>query len=599
MTKTEAFSQSSVDLVIDPVNVEVNDVFTVDIKVDFGTGTLSLLETYINFNPLDLAVQSIPVVSPTTVAELPNVSVPINSVANMNSTGTINYGRFTLDPDPANHPDADFVFITITFRALRVPPGGTTSIAFNSAIPRVTIASETTTPDALEDALPGVITISAAGCTPPSAAISAPTGTTTCNGQAFNLTLASATGSSPFDVTIDGPDGTATFNDITVGSPITTFTPPVLNIWPTPTPVTFDDASYTLGTRFSSSVSGFIKGIRFFSADEVSAVPGNYTGQLWSAGGTLITSGVFTTVTAGDWQELLFPAPILITPGTIYIASYNMGVATAYASTPGGLAADFTSGPLTALGNGGVFAAGGTPTPPFSSVQGNYWVDVLFSPNQYTFNLTGVKDALECLSTGALQTLSITSVDCSTLPVSLLNLSATPKDNSIVLTWSTASEINNKGFEVQRRTDSGDWSVLGFVNGAGNSTNTHNYNFSDDKLSSGKYYYRLKQIDIDGRFEFSPVVSAVIGGSQKFSLEQNYPNPFRGETIVRFTLPEKANVKLSVFDMHGRLVRNLVSGSKDKGTHAITVNSSTLTSGLYYYKLETDNFSAVKKMTIQ
>jgi hypothetical protein len=167
------------------------------------------------------------------------------------------------------------------------------------------------------------------------------------------------------------------------------------------------------------------------------------------------------------------------------------------------------------------------------------------------------------------------------------------------LTWSTASEINNKGFEVQRRTETGNWSALGFVNGAGSSSNTHNYNYSDDKLSSGKYYYRLKQIDIDGRFEFSPVVSAVIGGSQKFSLDQNYPNPFRGETIVRFTLPERANVKLMVFDMHGRMVKTLVSGSREKGTHAITVNSTTLTSGLYYYKLETENFSAVKKMTIQ
>lgn len=604
-TGNRSIAQNSVAIVISPAaaSVEVNETFTVDVLVDFASGSLAAVDAYVNFNPLDLEVTAIPTVPAPTQTALPGVSVNFNDLATINALGQIDHGRFTTLPI-ASHPNTDFVLFSISFRALRVPPGGTTSISFNTVPVRQTLAVENALP-ILSGTTPGTITINAVNCTTPLATISAPGGTITCNSQSFNLVLASATnGTEPFDVTIEGPDGTETYNDINIGSPITTFTPPTVSIWATPTPTTYDDEVYTLGLRFTSSVAGFVKGIRFFAADEVSAVPGNYTGQLWSDGGTLITSGTFTSVTAGAWNEVLFPSPILINPGQIYVASYHTGTSTFYASTPASLDADFTNGPLTALANGGVFTAdpeGGPYSPkfPFSSVQGNYWVDVLFSPNQYTFNLTGLTDADGCTNTGTLQTLNVTSVDCATLPVSLLNLSATPKESSVQLNWSTAFEQNNNGFEVQRRTDAGDWTVIGFVKGAGTTYSTRHYNYTDEKLSNGKYYYRLKQVDINGRYEYSPVVSAVLGGSAKFTLDQNYPNPFRGETIVRFTLPQKSVVKLSLFDMHGRLVRTLVNGSKDKGSHAVTVNSSSLSSGLYYYKLESDNFTDVKKMTIQ
>ena len=120
-----------------------------------------------------------------------------------------------------------------------------------------------------------------------------------------------------------------------------------------------------------------------------------------------------------------------------------------------------------------------------------------------------------------------------------------------------------------------------------------------ENLSASRYYYRLKQIDIDQRFAYSPIVSAQLDGKQAFDLQQNYPNPFRGETIIRFTLPQKTTVNLSIFDMNGRLVKVLANGSKDSGTHAVSLNSGILTSGLYYYKLQAGDFSAVKKLTIR
>ena len=585
-----------IDFIPPTTNTVQGGNFQVIVRAHFlSANPLNAIETHFTFDNTKLQATAITNLS---AAILPTLAIApsFNNIA-----GTVDFAAGTFGALPTS----DFNLYSVDFNVLPAAAPGTTTLAFNTAS---TLAAGPGGIDILNSTINGSVVITGIGCTAPLVTISAPGGTTTCNSQPFNLILASVTdGTGPFDLTIEGPDGTATYNNIAVGSPITTFTPPVQSVWsaaaPSPFPATSEDAAYTLGMKFTSSVAGFVKGVRFFSAGDVSAVPGNYTGQLWDQFGALLASGTFTGVTFDSWQELIFDEPVLITPGTVYVASYNTGTFLGYASTANGLAADVVNGPLTTLA-GGVYNQGSAVTFPGVPTSGgttphNYWVDVIFSPNEYTFNLTSIKDALECVNAGSLQTLSVTSVDCATLPVSLLNLSATPKDNSILLTWSTASEINNKGFEIQRRTETGNWSALGFVNGAGSSSNTHNYNYSDDKLSSGKYYYRLKQIDIDGRFEFSPVLSAVIGGSQKFSLDQNFPNPFRGETIVRFTLPERANVKLMVFDMHGRMVKTLVSGSREKGTHAITVNSTTLTCGLYYYKLETENFSAVKKMTIQ
>jgi Secretion system C-terminal sorting domain len=90
-----------------------------------------------------------------------------------------------------------------------------------------------------------------------------------------------------------------------------------------------------------------------------------------------------------------------------------------------------------------------------------------------------------------------------------------------------------------------------------------------------------------------------VDGTETFSLEQNFPNPFRNETIIKFTLPRAGKVNLSLFDMNGRLVKVLVNEAKESGTHAVNLNSGILSSGLYYYKLQTVDNSAVKKLTIQ
>jgi len=608
---------TSVDCSSLPYNIVVNpqvtttaigQTFDVVIAADLIGAALDVddVEIHFAFDNTKLQVVSItedPVVAAFTAKPIPLEAAPYTAT---NAAGQINYHATTT----TGQPNTDFNILTITFEVIG-GEGTTTDITLRADPP----ADETRIANGgnslLADVISGVVTINDASCVTPSVTIIAPAGTLTCNSQSFDLILASTpapTGDGPFDLTISGPGGSATYTDIPVGGVITTFTPPVEKIWPgTPAPLppsNIDGTSgVTLGVKFRSSAPGFIKGVRFFSPNDLSTVTGDFTGQLWDENGVLLASGIFAGVTTDSWQELIFAEPVLIEANTIYVASYHANT-NIYVGSPNGLVDEIVNGSLTApasasVGGNGVYAYGATVTFPTNTVDANYWVDVIFSPNAYIFNLTGVTDANNCSNAGSLQTLAVTSVDCSVLPVTLVSLSATPRDNTVHLQWTTAYESNNKGFEVQRSTDGNHWSTIGFVAGVGNSTGTSHYNYSDQNLSSGRYYYRLKQVDLDGRFTYSAIVSVVLGSQSLYTLEQNFPNPFRGESIIRYSLPETVRVNLAVYDIYGRLVKVLVNETKDAGTHAVTFRTDNLGAGLYFYRLQAGGFSAVKKMTIQ
>ncbi len=220
---------------------------------------------------------------------------------------------------------------------------------------------------------------------------------------------------------------------------------------------------------------------------------------------------------------------------------------------------------------------------------------MVFVPNTATFTLTSITDATSCNTTGApIQTVNVTSVECSSLPVTFLDLSASPAGSKVTVRWSTSSEINNLGFNVERSTDGVSWTTLGFVPGAGSSSTVKSYSYADNNLEPRKYYYRLKQIDIDQRFKYSGIVSATLNGRADFQLGQNFPNPVNSQTTIQFTLPRKENVNISLFDMNGRTLKVLVNGSKDAGSHVISVNVGTLSKGVYYYKMQAGDFSDAK-----
>lgn len=186
------------------------------------------------------------------------------------------------------------------------------------------------------------------------------------------------------------------------------------------------------------------------------------------------------------------------------------------------------------------------------------------------------------------------------LPVELSAFTSTIDGKDVTLNWTTSSEINNSGFDIERKVaESENWSRISFIQGNGSTINTRNYTYTDRNLNSGKYNYRLKQIDFNGNFEYFNLSSEVeIGIPDKFNLSQNYPNPFNPTTSISFDIPKDGNVKLTVFDNSGKLVSTLVNGFKTAGNYSVEFKAENISSGIYFYKLESGNFSKVMKMSL-
>lgn len=184
------------------------------------------------------------------------------------------------------------------------------------------------------------------------------------------------------------------------------------------------------------------------------------------------------------------------------------------------------------------------------------------------------------------------------VPVELVSFAATVQENSISLTWATATEINNSGFQVERKSINSEWSSIGFVDGHGTTTETKVYSFIDRNLNPGSYSYRLKQIDYDGTFEYSHIVEVEILAPGDFHLRQNYPNPFNPTTSVQYVIGSQQFVTLKVYDILGNEVATLVNEYKSAGSYEVEFDASQLSSGIYIYRLTAGSFSATNKMTL-
>ncbi len=188
------------------------------------------------------------------------------------------------------------------------------------------------------------------------------------------------------------------------------------------------------------------------------------------------------------------------------------------------------------------------------------------------------------------------------LPVELKSFTAQASGNSVNLKWSTATEVNNLGFEVQKKV-ADEFIAIGFINGKGTTTEIQNYSFTDNDLQNGSYTYRLKQVDLTGSFEYSNEVNVEVTGPQYFALNQNYPNPFNPSTKIDFSLAVDSKITLKVFNMLGEEVPTLINGNMTSGNHYVNFNALNLNSGVYLYKLEAvgndgSSFTNVKKMTL-
>ncbi len=198
---------------------------------------------------------------------------------------------------------------------------------------------------------------------------------------------------------------------------------------------------------------------------------------------------------------------------------------------------------------------------------------------------------------------SVTVEVIDNVPVELTAFTAEIKNNSVLLNWRTATEINNSGFEIERslKTANGktEWNKIGFVQGNGSSTQIHEYSYSDNNIvKQGHYLYRLKQIDFDGRYGFSPEVGIDISKPTVYYLGQNFPNPFNPTTTIEFSIPERSHVSLKVYDVLGTEVATLVDGWMESTNHKVIFNAKNLASGIYYYTLSTGNFTSTKKLIL-
>jgi hypothetical protein len=185
-------------------------------------------------------------------------------------------------------------------------------------------------------------------------------------------------------------------------------------------------------------------------------------------------------------------------------------------------------------------------------------------------------------------------------PVELTSFNAVADDGNVVLTWATATEMNNKGFEIERGTSSPtqSWEKIGFVPGFGTTTEPKTYSYSDNNLRAGTYTYRLKQIDFNGDFSYSNEINTEVTSPVKYALEQNYPNPFNPSTTIKYSIPEDGFVKLAVYNMLGEEIISLVNNVQKAGRYEVTFDASNLASGVYLYRLEAQKYSSIKKMIL-
>lgn len=185
----------------------------------------------------------------------------------------------------------------------------------------------------------------------------------------------------------------------------------------------------------------------------------------------------------------------------------------------------------------------------------------------------------------------------SLLPVELVKFIATTDQKIVNLTWSTATEVNNYGFNVER-SSTGAWQKIGFVQGHGNSNSPKNYSFTDSSPIAGKVLYRFKQLDIDGKYKYSSIVEINIAAPANFSLAPNFPNPFNPSTKISYTLPTDGFVTLKVYDILGREISSLVNENEKAGRYEISFDGSRLASGVYICKMSSGNYSNTIKMLI-
>ena len=326
---------------------------------------------------------------------------------------------------------------------------------------------------------------------------------------------------------------------------------------------------FIIAARFTTTQTGvvvgeFIKKVRIFIWSPTlnnTATLRIYSAGTASAPGAEVYNQVFTT-TSMAWHEITLTTPVMVPNADIWVGAQ----ATALAAPD------------------------------------QFWGGTDAGPNhpdgQYIF-FNGAWATLFALNPALTFNWNIRAVVDEIVPVELTSFTASINPLGLpVLNWVTASEINNRGFEVEKRTVEGQFVTVGFVEGYGTTTEEQSYTYVDKSVNPGTYYYRLKQVDFDGKFEYSGEVELDVTPPLTFSLDQNYPNPFNPNTNIKFSLKEAGYVKLAVYNTLGEEISVLANGQSEAGLFEVNFDASNLSSGTYIYRLETPGFVTAKKMLL-
>ena len=197
-------------------------------------------------------------------------------------------------------------------------------------------------------------------------------------------------------------------------------------------------------------------------------------------------------------------------------------------------------------------------------------------------------------------TSELASIEEGSLPVELTSFTSKSSNNGVSLSWTTATEIDNYGFEIEKKSQNMfEWKKIGFIEGSGYSNSPKYYSFFDHNPPYETVQYRLKQIDTDGKYKFSNIINVEaidkLSVQAKFALEQNYPNPFNPNTTISYSIPEKSNVELKIYNILGKEVAQLVNEIQESGSHNIQFNAEKLSSGAYFYRLTAGQFVETRK----
>ncbi len=218
---------------------------------------------------------------------------------------------------------------------------------------------------------------------------------------------------------------------------------------------------------------------------------------------------------------------------------------------------------------------------------------VVLNTGQTAYEYVSVTGVTNCAINGA-------SIPDYELPIELSTFSAVSiSSDKVQLDWSTASETNNLRFDILRSADKDNFEVIASVQGHGTTLEPQTYQFVDNTVTSGTYYYRLKQVDIDGSFEiFDRSIEVDVPYPAEYELGNNYPNPFNPSTTIPFSLKESGKVKVTVYNILGQEMRVLTNKNYHAGIHKIKFNAAGMTTGVYFYRLEVNGVAFMKKFVL-